>query len=95
VNWSASEVDEVDAPTVAVTSTVPDPAEDSGTRTEHDVEEEHAADDEAALPKSKLVPPVEVEKPVPDTVTETSPDTGPLEGDTPVTVGAPGAASAV
>ena len=83
MNLSAPEVAEVPPFVVTVMSTVPEPAGLVAVICEL----ESAVIEPPALPK---LTPVAPDRFVPSIVTEVPPDVGPLEGETPVTVGRAG-----
>lgn len=83
MNWSALEVADVWPATVTVTSTVPLPA---GAAAVQLVVDEHDTLPAAFGPKSTVVAPAVVEKPVPVMVTDVP--VSPLLGEMAVTVGA-------
>ena len=87
MNRSPFEVVLVPAEVVTVTSTVPVPAGEVASQV---VTEAHDTPVAAVDPKSTVVAPEVVEKPVPVIVTVVPPVAGPVVGSTPVTVGAGG-----
>jgi hypothetical protein len=82
VNWSAAEVLEVPPPVVTFTSTASVPAGEVAVR---EVELRTSTAVAATVPKSTVAP---LANPVPLTVTDVPPVTGPLAGLTELTVGA-------